>query len=216
MMINTVKQMIEKDYVLKERDMGELKEIHKGMYHFYNHSYSIIGIGSLFTMELRAMLGLMKMQTIVISPQYKNLDFCNVDAIHAMANDTLILEMYRSSTQTADLSEFDDLASRVKNLTDYESAPRWYDSYKRSSCISKKGVGARRIHQELTKQYIGIYLDLLKKAPYCDYSEKQQLTNEYVSQLIENGGVAVDSLTKMIGSELTATLINRFMFNVKD
>ena len=215
-MIKTVKQMIEKDYVLKERNMGNLQEIHKGVYHFYNHSYSIIGIGSLFTMELRAMFGLMKMQTIVISPQYKDLDFCNVDAIHAMANDTILLEMYRSSSQKADLSEFEDLAARVKNLTDYESAPRWYDSYKRSSCIGKKGVGAKRIHLELTKQYVSLYLDLLRKAPYCDYSEKQQLTNEYVSQLIENGGAAVDSLSKMIGAELTAELINRFMFNVKD
>lgn len=215
-MINTIKQIIEKDYVLKERDMGDLQEIHKGMYHFYNHSYSIIGVGSFFTMEMRAMLGLMKMQTIVISPQYKELDFCNVDAIHALSNDTLMLEMYRSSNQSCDLSEFDELRNKVKNLTDYESAPRWYDSYKRSSCIAKKGVRARRIHQELTKQYINIYIDLLKKAPYCDYSEKQQLTNDYVSKLIENGGAAVDSLVKMIGREPTVQLINRFMFNVKD
>ena len=87
-----------KDYIIRELsntyqllpvNMGELAEIKKGLTNFHCETYQIKDVGNLFFIEMKAMFGLMKMNTAVITPVQKDLSFCNFDAVHAMRNDTI-------------------------------------------------------------------------------------------------------------------------------
>jgi hypothetical protein len=193
--------------------MGDLSEIKKGMFHFKNEAYRIEGVGSFFFMDMKGMFGLMKMQTAVITPQYKDLSFCNIDAIHAMGNDTMMFEMYRSYIQETDLSVFKSLKVKYADLENYKTDPRWYDSWKLEGTIAKKGKKCAARHQEMMKEFLQAYLELLKQAPGCDYAQKQEKNSGYVEELIAHGGAAVDNLRKMIGKEKTDLLIRKYMFN---
>lgn len=204
------------NFTLTKADMGDLADIKKGMFHFKNEMYRIEGIGSFFFMDMSGMLGAMKMQTAVIMPQYRDLSFCNIDAIHAMGKDTMMFEMYRSYIEETDLSSFKPIHEKYKDLDPYVSEPRWYDSWRLESTISKSGKKCADRHMEMMAECLHAYLDLLKKAPECDYDAKQAKNSEYVEQLLANGGVAVDNLRKMIGEEKTNELVRRYMFNTQN
>ena len=213
-MKDAIIRKLNEKYTLNRRDMGELKSIHKGMFSFDNEAYEIENVGNLFFMNMKGMFGLMKMQTVVITPLERDLSICNFDVINAMGNYTGIFEMYRSSINEADLSSFEEISKKYDDLPDYRTEPRWYDEYKLPSSISKKGkkIGARA--DAMLKECLDMYLDLLDQAPECDAQEKKKRTAVFVDHLIAEGGPAVDNMKKLIGSELTGRLIREFMYHI--
>ena len=205
---------LKENYTLEKRDMGELSRIHKGLYDFNCETYEIKDIGNFFFMDMKAMFGLMKMETAVITPLQKDLSFCNLDVIKAMSNYTGMFEMYRTAISESDVSGFEEIRNRYSDLENYETAPRWYDEYKLPSCICKKGKKIDAKGQALLNECLDLYLELLNKAPECDPKEKKEKVAVYVDRLIGEGGAAVDSMNKIIGPEKTAKLIREFMYHI--
>ncbi|MBR0138553.1 MAG: hypothetical protein IJM15_09090 [Erysipelotrichaceae bacterium] len=210
-----IKREIEKRYTLKPREMGDLKTIKKSVYHFECESYEIEGIGNLFFIDLKAMLGLMKMETAVITPVYRDLSFCNLDTVSAAGNNTAMFEMYKTSLRDEDLSGFEAIREKYAHLPDYKSEPRWYDEMKLSSCIAKKGRKMAEKQQMMLEECLEQYLKELEKAPQCDPQEKIAANRKYADRLVSEGGVAVDSLTKIIGAEKCSELIKNYMYATK-
>ena len=213
-MKDTIIKKLNERYTLEKRNMGDLANIHKGMFNFDSEAYEIKGIGNLFFMDMKAMLGLMKMETAVITPLEKDLSFCNFDIVKAMGNYTGMFEMYRTSIKETDLSAFEEIRKKYNDLPDYQTESRWYDEFKLSSCITKKGKKIDAKTEVMLEECLNLYLDLLAKAPDCDPQEKKEKTAVYVNRLINEGGAAVDSMNKLIGNELTAKLIREFMYHI--
>ena len=205
---------ISKAYKLIPVDMGELADIKKGLTNFHCETYEIRDIGNLFFIEMKAMFGLMKMNTAVITPVRKDLSFCNFDAVHAMGNDTFIFEMYRTCIEDTDLSAFDTVKEKYRDSADYQAQPRWYDSWRLPAYLAKKGKGKTEEQEQMMKDCLSFYLDLLSRAPDCDPEQKTEKNRAYAERLLSEGGVAVDSMKKIIGEEKTSRLIRRFMYAV--
>ena len=215
-MKETIIRKLGNRYLLKERDMGELAHIHKFPYDFTCKAYDIDGVGNLFFIDMKAMFGLMKMETSVITPIEKDLDFCNLDIVEAMGNHTCMFEMYKTSLTEADLSAYEDIKKRYASLPAYESSPRWYDELKLSSCISKKGKKILGKAEKMMEECLDQYMVLLEKAPLCDKGRKNAANKVYVERLLSEGGAAVDSMNKILGPEKTARLIRTFMYHTQD
>ena len=213
-MKNYIIEELSKAYQLLPVDMRELSDIRKGLTNFHCETYQIKDIGNLFFIEMKAVFGLMKMDTAVITPVQKDLSFCNFDAVHAMGNDTFIFEMYRTCTEEADLSAFDALKEKFRASADYQAQPRWYDSWRLPAYLAKKGKGKAEEQEQMMKECLSFYLDLLAKAPGCDPHQKTEKNRAYAERLLSEGGVAVDSMKKMIGEEKTSRLIRKFMYAV--
>lgn len=204
-------KFISKGFKLSKVDMHDLSKFKSGMMKFNCETYKIEGVGNLMFLQMNSILNLMKMQTTVICPQYKDLSFMNADTFDVLSKHTGIVELYESSIEDSDLSSLDNIKEEYKDLKDYVSKPRWYDSMRLSCSIGK--LGNKKIIEEMCLRYIDEYLDLLSMAKDCDYNLKQQANSIYVDQLIEKGGVAVDSLNKMIGKDKCETLVKKYMFN---
>lgn len=209
-----VKEKLSQKYTLVEKNMNELTTIRKGMYRFDCEAYEIKDIGNLFFISMKAMFGLMKMETIVVTPLHKDLSFCNFDIVNFMKQQTYIFEMYESSIEKADLSSFDEIAKRYSHLGDYASAPRWYDELKLSSCLAKKGKNISKEADRMIKEMFDNYLELLDKVPDCDPDLKAREVKKYVDRLINEGGAAVDNMNKIIGKDKTEILIRTYMYGV--
>ena len=207
---------LKKHFTLKSKDMGDYKTIKKGLFHFECENYEIENVGNLFFIKLNAMLGLMKMETAVITPIYKDASFGNIDIVKAMGNDTYIMEMYDTALHQEDLSGFDYLKTKYGIIREYDSQPRWYDELRLSSTISKKGRNISKQADALMLEWLQQYIKLLLNAEACDPEEKIKRNKKYSDRLISEGGMAVDSLTKMIGAEKTATLIRKYMYATED
>lgn len=205
---------LKQQYDLVGKDMGEFKTIKKGLYRFDCEAYEIENVGNLFFITMKAMFGLMKMETTVLTPLHKDLSFSNFDIVNAAGNDTYLFEMYRSSIKETDLSAFESIREKYQDLSDYETSPRWYDEFKLGPSMAKKGKKiserADRMFEDLFDQYL-IYL---REAAECDPELKAAEVRKYVDRLIEEGGVAVDGMNKIIGKEKTAELIRRFMYGL--
>lgn len=213
-MRDEILRRIREKYPLIPREMGELKELKKGMYRFNFECYRVGEIGNLFAIDMSAMFGLMKMETVVLTPIERDLSFCNFDVVHAMGTDTCIFEMYDTGISERDLSSFDPLKEKYADLPAYETKPRWYDSWRLSPSIGKRGKGLAARGEEMLEEHLNEYLRLLAQAPACDPEEKRERNRRYVDRLLAEGGAAVDSMKKLLGEEKTDRLIRRFMFDV--
>lgn len=213
-MKETILNELKKRYTLEKRDMGDMKNIHKGMYNFDCEAYTVKDIGNLFFIEMKALFGLMKMETTVLTPVNKDLSFCNFDIIKAMGNETHMFEMYRSAIKDTDLSAFNAIKEKYSNLENYETEKRWYDDCRLESSICKKGKKISEKAEAMLKECLDLYLELLDKAEDCDPEAKKEKTKEYVDRLLSEGGAAVDSMNKIIGKEKTAKLVREFMYGL--
>ncbi len=205
---------LQKRYKLIQKDMQGLEKIKKGTTHVDCDTYEIEGVGNLFLMNMKAMLGAMKMETYVITPFHKDLSFCNIDTVQAMGNDMCLFEMYQTSLRDEDLSGFETLKETYKDLPEYDGGEHWYDSVRLSSSIGKKGKKIMAEGNRMLEECLMEYLDLLEKAPDCDPEKKKEEVRNYVDRLISEGGMAVDGLSKMIGSEKTTELIRNYMYDI--
>ncbi len=213
-MKETILNELKKRYTLEKRDMGDMKNIHKGMYNFDCEAYTVKDIGNLFFIEMKALFGLMKMETTVLTPVNKDLSFCNFDIIKAMGNETHMFEMYRSAIKDTDLSAFNAIKEKYSDLENYETEKRWYDDCRLESSICKKGKKISEKAEAMLKECLDLYLELLDKANDCDPEAKKEKTKEYVDRLLSEGGAAVDSMNKIIGKEKTAKLVREFMYGL--
>lgn len=209
-----IKRELSKAYQLIPTDMGELADIKKGLTNFHCETYQIKDVGNLFFIEMKAMFGLMKMDTAVITPVQKDLSFCNFDAVHAMGNDTFIFEMYRTYIEETDLSSFETVKEKYRTSEDYPAQPRWYDSWRLPAYLAKKGKKKAEEQERMMEDCLSFYLALLSNAPDCDPAEKTEKNRAYAERLLSEGGVAVDSMNKIIGKEKTSRLIREFMYAV--
>lgn len=213
-MKETILNELKKRYTLEKRDMGDMKNIHKGMYNFDCEAYTVKDIGNLFFIEMKALFSLMKMETTVLTPVNKDLSFCNFDIIKAMGNETHMFEMYRSAIKDTDLSAFNAIKEKYSDLENYETEKRWYDDCRLESSICKKGKKISEKAEAMLKECLDLYLELLDKAEDCDPETKKEKTKEYVDRLLSEGGAAVDSMNKIIGKEKTAKLVREFMYGL--
>lgn len=206
---------LQKEYRLQKRDLGSYATINRFVVKFENEAWTVEGAGNLFAMKMTGFFGLIKMETVVFSPENRDLSFLSSDAIHAGETDTVIMEMDRSALHEEDLSAFEVLKERYAHLEDYKAAPRWYDSWHLSSTICKMGKKQTAELEQFARDYIDIYLQELRKAPECDPLEKRAATAEYAQKLIREGGAAVDSMKKMIGDARTEKLVAEYMFHIR-
>lgn len=211
-MIDKLLNTIKEKYPLSELDAGEFATMKVNGMKMSVKAYRADGLGHVSVLRAKGFFCLMKMDTFVIVPSEKDLPLYSYDRIHAMGNDTLIIELYDTLINKPDLSELDDIKARFADLPERDPGEHWYDNIKFSQSISKKG---KKTHTPgldlLALEYFKAYLD----APCLDIqdeSKKKELSSKYVNGLLTNGGPAVDVFKKSIGEEKTGRFLKQVLF----
>lgn len=215
-MIDRFLDILKKTYVMSEVDAGEFAKLKaKGM-KFIIHAYHANGLGHVSVMKASGFFGLMKMDTLMIVPQEKDLPLYSYDRIHAMGNDTLIVELYDTMTENLDLSALNEVKDSFKNLPERNPGEHWYDSIRLSQSISKKTKKAHsRELDDMALSFFNAYL----KAPakmVTDTKKKAELSTAYVNGLLEQGGPSTDVFKKALGEQDTARLFRDILFGTKE
>ena len=183
-MINKLLERIGEKYPLTEKT--SLKKLKVGGIKFDITSYSAEGLGHVSVMTGKFMLGLMKMDTLMVNPTELDLPLYSYDRIYAMGNDTLIVEMY--DTFSADSFSMTDVKNEYSDIPERDPGEHWYDSVKLKESISKKG---KKLHtprmDELTERHFDAYLSA--GAPTEDKELKAKKASDYVEGLLSKGGV---------------------------
>jgi len=184
----------------------------KGM-KFFIHSYEVEGLGAYSTLSMSAMLGLMKMETVIFTPLYVDAPLLSYDRIFAMKNDTLIVELYDTVAESYDLAPLLEIKKQSDIYKDHDLGSHWYDYLKMSPSISKREKVGKNKFDEYFLSFASTYLDTLNSGKECNPAVKRLKTSEYVDGLFANGGPSTDQFVKMLGKDKAYDLFSKYIFS---
>ena len=206
---------IKKRYSLESMDAGEFSFLKANGMKFTVEAYCAEGLGHVSVMRAKGFFGLMRMDTLMIVPQDIDLPLYSYDRIHAMGNDTLIVELYDTLADKVDLSALDAVKNEFCDLVERDPGEHWYDSIKLGQSISKKGKKADTAQLDaLAFKHFCAYLDAPADT-VSDTEKKKQLSAQYVDGLLKHGGPSTDVFKKELGEEKTARLFKDVLFGTK-
>lgn len=211
-MIDLIMEKLQSCYTLTPRDMGAYADIHKNGMRFHMAAFEVSGVGNLSTIRMSAMLGLMRMETVVVTPLRLDAPLYSCDQICAMGKDTLLLELYDTQLAPIDLSALAAVKQKYAGLADHDLGSHWYDKIKLAPSLCKRGKRMDAAYKPLIANYTDAYLSLLSTAAPCQQQEKQARVKEYVDGLFQNGGPSTYQFKKLLGEEKARELFERFVF----
>jgi len=216
-MISKMLDAIGSYFPMTELDCGEYaKQKISGMNFTIRHFHAD-GLGSVSSMVASGFFGLMKMDTLIITPTHKDMPLFSYDRVHAMGNDTLIFELYDTQLADADLTALQAVKDSAASLPEHDLGAHWYDSIKLPVSLSKKG---KKTHtaafDNCTLAYLDAFLTLAKDANCCEAAPKREKASVYVEGLLTHGGPSTDVFKKGIGDEKTAELFRKILFATEE
>ena len=203
-------------FPMQEHSCGEFARQKVSGMKFQIRRFTAEGLGSVSVMTAAGFFGLMKMDTLIITPTEKDMPLYSYDRVLAMGNDTMIFELYDTLLGDTDLSGLEKVKASYKDLPEHDLGEHWYDSIKLAVSLSKKGKKAHRAaFDQCTLEYLEAYLAAAKTASGCDAEAKREKASVYVEGLLKNGGPSTDVFKKGIGEEKTGELFRKVLFATK-
>lgn len=211
-MTNKILNLIKSKYKLKPLDTGEFSKLKANGMTFNITAYHAEGLGHISVMTASGFLGLMKMDTIIITPDETDLPLYSYDRIYAMGNDTLLVELYDTMVTKMDFSSLETVKQKYSDLPERDPGTHWYDSIRLPGSISKKGKKKQSgKFDSFALEHFETYLNL--PAPkLVSPEEKKKKSDYYVNGLLSNGGPSTDVFIKKFGKEKTEKLFKTVLF----
>ena len=208
---------LEQNFALTREDLGaDARMLAKGVT-FATEAWEIEGIGHLCIMKMKAFFGLMRMETVVISPTHVDMPLINIDWVKAFGSETQMAELYDVQLQPwpAECSGvFECLLERDADLPDVPSeAERWYNSILYPCSYHKQGKGLTERLSIAAQDYLVSYVDQLANAAACDEAAK---VSSFATRLFDEGGPAVDQVVKLFGWPTAKRLVVRHMYGADE
>lgn len=204
---------------LAKKDLGADARLSKKGMTFETESWEVQGVGHLCIMRMKALLGLMRMETAVIAPTDVDVPLFNLDWVKAFGAEAQMAELYDTQLQPwpDECHEaFELVCKHYADVPDVPSAEaRWYDDILYPCSFHKKGKGITEALSNAAQDYLAVYTELLASAPACDSLEKTAKVRAFAERLFAEGGPAVDQVTKLFGEQTAERLIVQHMYGIR-
>ena len=164
------------------------------------------------------MLGLMKMESFILTAETRDLPLFSGDFIKAMAKCTLLEEFYDTMLEPMEESDkavFREVKAKYADLPLYSTEPHWYDSIRYDFTLGATGKRLKNMKETITADYLAAYLKHAAHAPETDPSQKKAKTKAYVDGLFANGGPAVNQFKKLFGEPAAREIFEKFVFSCR-
>ena len=207
-----------KNFEITENDIGSDAVLKKSMMKFVTRTYDIKDYGHLCVMNMEGMLGLMKMETVILVPLDRDVPLVDFDYISAMGKETYIAEFYRYMLKEYPeeyVSELAKCPEQYPELGEYNSGEHWYDSEKYYCSCGKTGKKSADKFTQITRAYMDTFCKQVVKMEKCDREAKTAEIRRFTETLVAKGGPAVDTFKKMFGEEMTRRIVLENMYGLK-
>ena len=202
----------QQQYSLKEVDIKEYARLKGRGMTFNTRVFDAEDAGRLFLMDMKAMGGLMKMETATFTPVQLDAPILSVDVVLALGRSTLVLELYDTTFSHPDFSELDPIKARYAGLPAYDPGERQYYSMRLPQSDYKSGRKLKTQVETMADEYCEAYLKRLATCAPADPAAKKKENARLSKGLIESGGPAVNQFIKLIGEEKTREFLTKYMF----
>ncbi len=190
--------------VLKER--FELREITPGKYRtmgspmmrFRLEQYEVEGLGNLCVLRTKAMLGLMKLVTVVVTPSSgKNVPFLLIDTMDMGKKHLCYVEYYDCTAAGADRDLLLAAGAPYADVADYAEKPAWYVSERMAGSLIKTGDRARL--EQMALDALAAYREQAAAAPVK--AENIPGLRAFQRRMVREGNPSTAALTRTLGKE---------------
>jgi len=213
-MVSILLNLIGERYLIDQMDIGDLSTLKTSVMNFSIQAYKVIGLGHVSVMCDEDVLGLMKMDTLIVNPYEIDLPLLSYDRIYTPTDDTLIFELYDTVVGFYSEDNLISIKSEYQDIPDRDTRTQWYDTIKLSSSISKNGRSDQQSRiDELTVRFFKAYLSSASKVG--SISKRLQKTRDYVEGLLKHGGPSTDVFVKEFGIQKTARLYRTILFGTE-
>ena len=206
------------DYTLEKCDLGADAVLSKGIVKFWTEAWRVGNVGHLCIMRMRAFFGLMRMETAIFAPTTIDAPLFNIDWIGVFKTEAQIAEFYDVQLQPwPDVfqAELKSVSDEIADLPDMESEPHWYDSLLYPCSCGKKGKDITSRLAAAARDYTTAYVAQLPLLPTCDRQQKAEKVRSFAERLYADGGVAVQQMTRLFGSETARRMVVQHMYGVE-
>lgn len=207
---DSVKALTARKFKLVPADNAEYKSMKYPaaipIMRFNTSQFVAEGLGNLFIMETNAMLGLMKLTTIVFTPLAKTaIPFLLIDTMSMGKKNLCYVEYYDLTPDGCDISLCQAQRAEFADIPDYGEREAWYVSRRTPYSLIKggKGVSGQALY-DMALTCVGRYLASVKP---CEDPEKHlENLKSFQCEMIEKGNPSSSTLEKLLGKDGAAEM----------
>ena len=168
------------------------------------HQYNISSFGQLMTMDTKMAGGIMKLSTIVFTPNSGiDMPFLLIDTMQMPGKSLAYVEYYDLTTDGANVPRSDSYKERFSNIPDYEETSAWYVDRRTPYSLIKGGKGVKKEDLDNMVLFcIDCYLEAMNTAETKE--ENIAKLKEFQNEMVENGNPSTETMTKVLGSKEAA------------
>ena len=176
----------------KYRTMGNL------MMRFHLEQYAAEGLGNLCVLRTKAMLGLMNLVTVVVTPgSGKNVPFLLIDTMDMGKKHLCYVEYYDCTADGADRDLLLAASAPYADVADYAEKPAWYVQERMAGSLIKTGDRARL--DEMALDALKAYAEQAAAAPVKP--ENLDGLKAFQQRMVQEGNPSTAALTRTLGQE---------------
>ena len=140
-MMDKIISMMKKEYRMKSVDAGVFKKLKIEGMDFAVEAYDAVGLGRVSVMRASGLLGLIKRDTLVISPLEKAIPLVTYERIQTFGKDTYILGKY----DCVNPMEYTKEDGKKKQSAEYdEKIENFFQNYLKESLSAQKSEADRK------------------------------------------------------------------------
>jgi hypothetical protein len=189
---------LKEKFTLKEVTPAQYKTMGNPMMRFYLEQYEVEGLGNLCVLKTKAMLGLMKLVTVVVTPSSgRNVPFLLIDTMDMGKKHLCYVEYYDCTADGADRDLLLAASAPYGDVPDYAEKPAWYVKERMEGSLIKTGDKARL--EQMATDALQAYAQQAAAAPVK--AENIDGLKAFQRRMIEEGNPSTAALTKTLGQE---------------
>lgn len=169
------------------------------MMRFTVHQYEAEGFGHVMTMDTKAMGGMMKLSTIVLTPNSgKRLPFLLIDTMEMKKKSLAYVEYYDCTEGGAKLLDADGQQEEFKAIPDYAEKPAWYVQRRTPYSLIKGGEGV--LTEELNRMVMTCAKRYFAAVKEAEVDAKNLVgLKAFQQDMCTLGNPSTDTMTKVLG-----------------
>lgn len=216
-MIQKMIEEIKVKYTCKTVDAGVFANVVIEGAKFKICAYDVQGIGRVATVEMKRLIGLWEMQSLIITPYQKDMPIYYYNRHREKGNYIYRVEVFNTQLNDIDVSDMSNVVEKYASLPDEVQNERWYDYLKLPvSAVKKVDKKSKEELSPMIWEHFDAYMKLLEKAAECKPSEKKKKVSVFTKALLENSGIAiVEIFIANYGEKVTEKLVNEVLFGLK-
>ena len=188
--------ILQDKFALKEITPEKYQTMGGPLMRFFLEQYDAEGLGNLCVLKTKAMLGLMQLVTVVVTPSSgKNVPFLLIDTMDMGKKHLCYVEYYDCTADGADKDKLLAASAPYADVADYAEKPAWYVKERMAGSLIKTGDRARL--EQMALDALKAYVQQAAAAPVKP--ENIDGLKAFRRRMIEEGNPSTAALTKTLG-----------------